>query len=161
MDRRHPARPRAEAGRRLVGVGWREDARAEIEGLKPRYVSKYGWSPRVTEPEGEDLIDLIVTLRSKRLDGRLLALRLRYLPDWQVAGRREAFVAPQDPSRDGVEYWPPAREPGVRGVLPEHNPPSICLRGVWGYHSVLHTDKPMGDTTLLAFLLELQKVLDE
>ena len=36
-----------------------------------------------------------------------------------------------------------------------------CLRGAWGYHSVLHADRPMGDSTLLAFLLELQKVLDE
>jgi hypothetical protein len=36
----------------------------------------------------------------------------------------------------------------------------ICLRGVWGYHSVLHTDKSMEGATLLLFLVELQEVLD-
>jgi hypothetical protein len=142
-------------------MAWREDARAEIDGLKPHFVSKHGWSPHVVEHEGADVLDLIVTLRSKRLGGRVLALRLRYQPDWQVAGRREAFVDPDDPSREGPAHWPPARDPNVRGVNPEHNPPCICLRGVWGYHSVLHADRPMGDTTLLGFLLELQKVLDE
>jgi hypothetical protein len=139
-------------------MGWREDARAEIDGLKPHFVAKYGWSPRVVEPDGTDWLDLIVTFVSKRLGGRVLALRLRYQPDWQIAGRREEFVDPREPSREGLEHWPP---PGVRGINPEHNPPCICLRGVWGYHSVLHSDTPMGDTTLLGFLLELQAVLDE
>ena len=142
-------------------MGWREDARAEIDGLKPYFVSKYGWAPCLIEPEGEDLLDLIVTFRSKRLGGRVFALRLRYQPDWQVAGRRETFVDPEDPCRDGLEHWPPARDAGVRGVNPEHNPPCICLRGVWGYHSVLHPDRAMGDSTLLGLLLELQVVLDE
>lgn len=142
-------------------MGWREDARAEIDGLKPYFVSKHGWSPRVIEPEGEDILDLIVTFTSRRLGGRVLALRLRYQPDWQAAGRREAFVDPTDPSRDGLEHWPPAAEPNVRGVNPQHNPPCICLRGAWGYHSVLHAGQPMGDSTLLGLLLELQTVLDE
>jgi hypothetical protein len=138
-------------------VGWREDAHAEIDGLKPHFVSKHGWSASVVEPQGADVLDLIVTLVSRRLGGRVLAVRLRYQPDWQVAGRREAFVDHHDVSREGLEHWPR----GVRGVNPEHNPPCICLRGVWGYHSVLHADQPMGDTTLLGFLLELQAVLDE
>jgi hypothetical protein len=142
-------------------VGWREDARAEIDGLKPYFVSKHGWAPRVIEPEDADVLDLIVTFRSKRLGGRVLALRLRYQPDWQVAGRREAFVDPDDPSREGLEHWPPAHDPNVRGVNPRHNPPCICMRGVWGFHSVLHADRPMGEGTLLGFLLELQAVLDE
>lgn len=142
-------------------MGWREDARAEIDGLKGYWVSKCGWSPRVIEPEGQELLDLIVTLGSKRLPGRVLALRLRYQPDWQIAGRREAFVDPDEPASDGLEHWPPARDPNVRGVNPEHDPPCICLRGVWGYHSVLHADRPMGDSTLLDFLLALQWVLDE
>jgi len=137
--------------------GWREAALGEIDDLKPYYVSKYRWSPTVIEHEGAEQLDLIITLCSKRLDGRVLALRLRYLPDWQVAGRREMFINPDDPTREGLAYWPQ----GVRGVNPQHNPPCICLRGVWGYHSVLHTERPMGDTTLLGFLIELQKVLDE
>jgi hypothetical protein len=142
-------------------VGWREVARAEIDGLKSYFVSKHGWSPRVIEPADENILDLIVTLRSKRLGGRVLALRLRYQPDWQVAGRREAFVDPDNPSHEGLKYWPPAQNPNVRGINPQHNPPCICLRGAWGYHSVLHADQPMEGTTLLGFLLELQAVLDE
>ena len=138
-------------------VSWREDAEAEIAGLKPHFVSRHDWSLSVDEPEGRDELDLIVRLKSKRLDGRLIGLRLRYLPDWQVAGRREAFVDPEDPSREGPEHWPR----NVRAVNPDHNPPCICLRGVWGYHSVLHADRPMGDSTLLDLLLELQKVLNE
>lgn len=140
-------------------MGWREDARGEIDGLKAHFVSKYGWSPRVIEPEdeNEDVFDLVATLRSKRLGGGIFALRLRYLPDWQVAGRREAFVDLSDPSLEGHQHWP--RD--VQAIKPEHNPPCICLRGVWGYHSVLHADRPMGDSTLLGFLLELQQVLDE
>lgn len=141
--------------------GWREDARAEIAALKPHFVAKHRWAPRVIEPDDAEVLDLIVTLTSKRLDARVLSLRLRYQPDWKIAGRREAFVDPSDPDREGLEYWPPAQDPGVRAVNPGHNPPCICLRGVWGYHSVLHTDQPMGSSTLLALLLELQVVLDE
>jgi len=140
---------------------WRDAAREEIAGLKPHFVAKHDWSPHVIEPEGTDVLDLVVTLRSKRLGGRVLALRLRYQPDWRVAGRREAFVDPSDPSRAALEYWPPACGPNVRGIKTRHNPPCICLRGVWGYHSVLHPDRPMGDTTLLDLLLELQAVLNE
>lgn len=142
-------------------VGWRDAAREEIAGLKPRFVAKHGWSPQVIERDGADVLDLIVTLRSNRLGGRVLALRLRYQPDWRVAGRREAFVDPNDLSREGIEYWPPASGPNVRGINPRRNPPCVCLRGVWGYHSVLHPNEPMGDTTLLNLLLELQAVLNE
>jgi hypothetical protein len=141
-------------------VGWRQDARAEIEGLKPYFMKKYGWVPRIVEPDGQEMLDLYVTFRSKRLGGRLLALRLRYLLDWQVAGRREAFVSPQDPADEGLANWPP-QTANVRGINPQHDPPVICLRGAWGYHSVLHADQPMGDSTLLTLLLELQVVLDE
>jgi hypothetical protein len=139
-------------------VTWREDARAESEGLKPYFVQKYGWAPRSAEPDGQDALDLYVTLTSKRLDGQVFMVRLRYLPDWQVAGRRETFVNPQTADEEGTAHWPPQ---GVPSINPQHDPPVICLRGVWGYHSVLHADRPMGDSTLLTFLLELQRVLDE
>jgi len=46
-------------------------------------------------------------------------------------------------------------------VLPQHNPPAMCLMGVWGYHSVLHASERPDGTTLIGFLLELQGVLDE
>ena len=138
-------------------MGWRQDAQAEIEGLKPHFVSKYGWAPRIVESDSQDVLDLYVTFCSKRLDGRVLVLRLRYLPDWQVAGRREAFVSPQDPAVEGITHWPA----NVRGINPQHDPPVICLRGAWGYHSVLHAGQPMGDSTLLTLLLELQVVLNE
>jgi hypothetical protein len=142
-------------------VGWREDARSEIQGLKTYFVVKHGWSPELVEPEKEERLDLLVAFTSKRLGGRRLLLRLRYLPDWQDAGRREAFVDPDDPSREGLEHWPPAQNPNVPAVNPQHNPPCICLRGTWGYHSVLHVDRPMGDSTLINLLLELQVVLDK
>lgn len=161
MGRRHPARARPEASRRLAAVDWRQQARAEIEGLKPYFVTKYGWAPRIVEPAGRDTLDLYITLCSKRLGGRLLALRLRYQPDWQTAGRREAFVNPENPGDEALRHWPPAGHPGIRGINPQHNPPVICLRGTWGYHSVLHADRPMGDSSLLALLIELQKVLNE
>ncbi len=88
-------------------------------------------------------------------------LRLRYLADWQVAGRREAFVDPDDRAHADPRFWPPEGN----GLNPnyQHNgvsTPVICLRGVWGYHSVLHTDQSMDGATLLRFLVELQRVMD-
>lgn len=137
-------------------MGWRDDAQAEIAGLKPHFVEKHGWAPRVSEADGEEMLDLFVGLRSRRLNDRPFLLRLRYRPDWQVAGLREAFVNPEHPEEEGMEYWPR----GLVAIKVDHSPPCICLRGAWGYHSVLHTDRPMGDSTLLTFLLELQTVLD-
>lgn len=138
-------------------MGWREDALSEIENLKPYWVSKYAWSPDVINYNDEDVLDLLVTLHSQRVAGRRFVLRLRYQPDWQTAGRRESFVNPDDPSVEGVEYWPS----GINAVKPTHNPPCICLRGVWGYHSLLHKERLMGDSTLLSLLLELQTLLDQ
>ena len=135
-------------------MAWRNVARAEIDDLKPHFVEKHGWRPRIVE--SEETIDLFVTLASRRDPERVYALRLRYQDDWQTAGRRETFVNPDDPGRDGIEHWPT----GVSGVNPNNKPPSICIRGTWGYHSVLHRDHPMGDSTLLRLLLELQKMLD-
>jgi hypothetical protein len=139
-------------------MDWREAALAEVRGLKPHFVAKYGWNPVVSEtPDGP--VDLVVTIGGKRLGDRAYALRLRYLPDWQIAGRREAFVDPDDHTSEDLANWPPADT--VRGVNPNHNPPCICLRGVYGYHSVLHTNERPTGTTLLGFLLELHAVIDE
>jgi hypothetical protein len=135
-------------------VDWRHVARDEIDDLKPYFVERHGWRPQVVE--SEDAIDLFVTIASRRHPGRVFALRLRYQNDWQTAGRRETFVSPDDTGRDGIEHWPT----GISGVNPNNRPPCICIRGTWGYHSVLHRDRPMGDSTLLRLLLELQTMLD-
>lgn len=138
-------------------MAWRDDARVEIVDLKPHFVEKYGWQPRLVESDDAEALELFVRLRSRRHPDRVFVLRLRYKEDWQTAGRRESFVDPDDPEREGIEHWPT----GVSGVKLQHSPPCICLRGTWGYHSVLHTDHLMGDTTLLNLLVELQTVLDQ
>ncbi|MDF1597273.1 MAG: hypothetical protein P1T08_14440 [Acidimicrobiia bacterium] len=137
-------------------MAWRDDARAEVDDLKPHFVEKHDWAPRLVESDDAEALDLFVTLQSRKHPDNVFVLRLRYKPDWQTAGRREAFVDPDDPEREGIEYWPT----DVSGLKPQNNPPCICLRGTWGYHSVLHTDHLMGDTTLLNLLVELQTVLD-
>ena len=136
---------------------WHEAALREARGLKPHFAAKHGWDPVVTETNAS--VDVVVTLTGGPLGEKSYALRLRYLEDWQLAGRREAFVDPADHAAEGLDYWPVSG--ALRGVNPQHQPPCICLRGVYGYHSVLHpTERPNG-TTLLGFLLELQAVIDE
>jgi hypothetical protein len=135
---------------------WRAGALAEIENLKPYWVDKYDWRP--DHVVGDDAIDLFIHIRSRRL-GRDFLLRLRYRDDWETAGRRETFVSTDDRTQEGLEFWPPAS--AVRGVNPQNQPPAICLKGVWGYHSVLHPAERPDGTTLLAFLIELQRVMDE
>lgn len=144
---------------------WRKEALDEIANLKPYWVAKHDWQPE--HVVSDDAIDLYVHLVSRRLNGREFLLRLRYLSDWQTAGRRETFVNLEDRSEDGTKFWPPTAS--VRGVNPEHRPqppngpiiPCICLKGVWGYHSVLHANERPDGTTLVGFLVELQGVLDE
>ena len=143
---------------------WRTVALADINGLKRHWVEKHGWRPEIAD--SDEVVDVFVCLSGRRLGEKAYVLRIRYQSDWQTAGRREAFVDPDDHAREGIEFWPP--EQTIRGVNPNYRPqvpgpviPCICLRGVWGYHSVLHsTERPDG-TTLLGFLLELQEVIDE
>jgi hypothetical protein len=136
---------------------WREEALEEITNLKPYWVDKHDWRP--DQVVSDEVLDLFVRMRSGLLGGREFLLRLRYLSDWQTAGRRETFVNPAERTQEGTGFWPP--HDSVRGVLPQHQPPAICLKGVWGYHSVLHPAERPDGTTLLGFLLELQGVLDE
>lgn len=141
---------------------WREAALAEVRGLKPHFAAKYGWNPIIIADEAEEAdgpVDLVVMLRGNKLGDKAYSLRLRYQEDWQLAGRREAFVDPDDHTSEGLAHWPPVN--AVRGVNPQNDPPAICLRGVYGYHSVLHSNERPTGTTLLGFLLELQKVIDE
>jgi hypothetical protein len=145
-------------------MDWRQTALAEANAVKAAFAERHGWAPVVDV--GEEAVDLFVRLHGKHLGEKTYLLRLRYLPDWQLAGRRESFVDPDDRSREGREFWPPAA--AVRGVNPDYQPdpgapvmPCVCLRGVYGYHSVLHTNERPDNTTLLRFLLELQGVIDE
>jgi hypothetical protein len=143
-------------------MDWREAARAEATSLKPYYVKKYGWNPEVLEGD-VGVLDLFVDLRGRRFPGKAYVLRLRYQPDWQHAGRRESFVDPDDRDQAGPAFWPPEGSPLNPNYM--HNgvlTPAICLRGVFGFHSVLHTERPMeaDDASLLRFLVELQKVMD-
>jgi hypothetical protein len=143
-------------------VDWREAALAEATSLKPYYVDKYGWNPEVVDA-GAEVIDLFVHLRGRRFPGQDYLLRLRYQPDWQKAGRRESFVDPENRDVAGREFWPPEGN-GLNPNYPWNGvvTPVMCLRGVWGFHSVLHTERPMEkeDPGLLHFLVELQKVMD-
>jgi hypothetical protein len=145
-------------------LDWRGAALVDINGLKRHWVEKHRWRPETAV--ADEVVDVFVHLCGKRLEGREYVLRLRYQPDWQTAGRREAFVDPTNHGRDGLEFWPP--ENTIRGINPNHRPqplgsvvPCICLRGAWGYHSVLHSNERPDGTTLLGFLLELQGVIDE
>lgn len=143
-------------------MDWREAALAEATSLKAYHVDKYGWKPEVVETAAE-VIDLFVHLRGRRFPDQQYVLRLRYQPDWQAAGRREAFVDPENRDVAGREFWPPEGN-GLNPNYPWNGvvTPVMCLRGVWGFHSVLHTDRPMEkeDPGLLHFLVELQKVMD-
>jgi len=141
---------------------WRADARAEAAALKRYYVDKHGWQPNVVE--SEEAVDLFVHLRGRRFPDKEYLLRLRYLPDWQCAGRREAFVDADDRDHADPKFWPPegnGLNPNYRREPTAPLIPCICLRGVWGYHSLLHVDQPMDETTTLQrFLVELQEVMD-
>ncbi len=142
-------------------MNWREAARAEATSLKPFYLKKYGWNPHLVD-DADDVLDLFVHLNGRRFPDKSYILRLRYQSDWQEAGRRESFVDPKMVEA-GPEFWPPEGAPLNPNYM--HNgvlTPVICLRGVFGFHSVLHTDRPMeiDDTSLLRFMVELQKVMD-
>jgi hypothetical protein len=137
-------------------VDWRQAALEEIDRLKLRWIDRYRWAPSVAQ--SDETVDLFVSIGGRKTGSSRYVLRLRYQQDWQVAGRREDFVDPGDFSRGGRQFWPTE---SIRGVNPQHNPvPAICLRGVYGFHSVLHTNERPEGTTLQSFLLQLQQVFD-
>ena len=136
---------------------WQESALADIDTLKLGWIRRYGWSPSVAR--GGDFVDLFVSVGGRRFGGSRYIMRLRYLEDWRDAGRREDFVDAEDFEKAGREHWPRA---SVRGVNPGHSPmPAICLRGAFGFHSILHPAESASGTSLQRFLLELQQVVDE
>src|SRR5687768_9871064 len=120
-----------------MSTDWRQRARSEIRGVKEFWSRRYGWSPEIRNAGPETIdrpIDLYV--RFSRKD-RVFVLRLRYQEDFETAGRREAFVDPEDWRLTGPQFWPH----DVAAVKATHNPPSICLEGTWGFHSVLHKER--------------------
>ncbi len=140
-------------------MNWREAALADAASINPRFVKKYGWQPRLDDSH-DDYIDLFLHLRGKKLGDHEYLLRLRYLEDWQKAGRREDFANPDKSEEVGRPFWPPLNT--VNGVNPDHQPvPAICLKGVYGYHSVLHANDPMSEAPVGRFLLELQKACNQ
>ena len=131
-------------------MGWMDDAVEEIDALGARLVERHEWAPSMSKTN--EHVDLFITMR-RNPDTRY-ALRLRYAPDWQVAGRREEFVNPQDYSDAGTQWWPN----GVNAVKSTHRPPAICLVGYWGFHSVLHQSdgRTPGTHSLRRVLRDLQ-----
>jgi hypothetical protein len=132
-------------------VDWRQRACQEIQGIRPYWSEKYGWAPRSEEHEAR--IDLYVHFVKK--PGTKYLLRLRYEPDFETAGRREAFLSPDDGKREGREFWPEGS-----AFKTGENPPAICLEGTHGFHSRLHRDRDGRVANLNKLLLEIQKCLN-
>lgn len=134
-------------------MDWRTNALAEIRGIKPHWGQRYGWAPVVRERDG--CIELFVRFNSRKL-GRTFTLRLRYQNDFETAGRREAFVDPENLDVEGLEFWPPEKGAFKRN----HNPPAICLEGTYGFHSHLHKDRDGRQANLNRLLIEIQQCLN-
>ena len=131
--------------------GWRNKALAEIQGIRPHWVQKHGWAPRVEQ--GDEHLGLHINFTQR--SGRKYLLRLRYEKDFETAGRREAFVNPDAPDREGLEFWPDGD-----AFKKSENPPKICLEGVYGFHSGLHRDRDGRAAKLNKLLMEIQKCLN-
>jgi hypothetical protein len=145
--------------------GWRAAALAEIRSIKAHWVEKYGWAPLVEDQDGR--IDLYVRfVRQAPRSGQPVetdaqverwTLRLRYQDDFATAGRREAFVDPDDVGREGVAFWPT----GHAAFKRDNSPPVICLEGTWGFHSFLHRERNGRQASLNKLLMEIQECLDQ
>lgn len=138
-----------------MNQGWREDALAEIDSIKCRWADRYGWQPHSVEEEDTDYIDLYVRFSSKKQPGPFL-LCLRYQEDFRTAGRREAFVDPDDKTTEGPSSWPAGS-----AFKSGNSPPAICLEGTWGFHSALHRDRDGRRANLNRLLMEIQRCLDQ
>ena len=142
-----------------LALTWRDKALAEIAGIKPHRVLRYGWQPRVVETDG--YVDLFIrfTRRTPKPDdhGSVFLLRLRYMPDYETAGRQEAFCNPNESAEEGEKFWPK----GMRGVTSANGRPGLCLVGTWACHSVHHRDRDGRAASLNRLLWEIQRCLNE
>lgn len=133
---------------------WRDSAITEARSVKKLWAIRYEWDPIVIE--NDDWIDLFIQFRIKGNPERIHILRLRYEMDFETAGRREAFVNPENHEEAHLQYWPT----GVGVIKNTHNPPAICLWGTWGFHSVLHKDEDGRKANLNILLIEIQQCLN-
>jgi hypothetical protein len=137
---------------------WRQKALQEVQSIKPFWATKYGWSPSTRE-EAEQIHLYVRFTRRGQPDQpgrREFLLRLTYAADYETAGRKEAFVNPDNLDEEGVAFWPE----GVRGVNPTQTPPNICLEGTWGFHSHHHRDRDGRIANLNCLLVELEQCLN-
>lgn len=144
-----------------MGAGWRKKALDEIASIKPVWNERYRWNPMVRLPkEAPEVeaaqVDLYLSFRGKRTGTRQYLLRLRYASDFETAGRREAFVNPENVEEEGPQFWPSIGSP----FNPTHSPPAVCLEGAWGFHSVLHRERDGRRANLNKLLMEIQRCLD-
>jgi hypothetical protein len=142
-----------------VSEDWREEALAEIRSIKSAWACRYRWDPKV-EPRDAGPIDLYVHFcRAAPEEGRaptLYVLRLRYESDFKTAGRREAFVNPENLEEEGTQYWPT----GVRAINTGTTPHFICPEGTYGFHSVHHRERDGRAAYINKLLMEIQQCLD-
>ena len=131
-------------------------ARRGALGLKPHFVAKYRWAPVVIDTE--EAVDIVVTLSGKALGDRPQALRLRHLPDWEIAGRRETFVDPEDHAVEGRQFWP---SNGIRGITPTICRPASACAGSTAITPSCTATSAQRARCLLGFFLELEAVTGE
>ncbi len=140
-------------------MDWRQKALQEVQSIKPFWATKYGWNPSVREETEQIHLNVRFTRRGQpdQSPGRReFVLRLTYTADYETAGRKEAFVNPENLDEEGVAFWPE----GVKGVNPTQNPATICLEGTWGFHSHHHRDRDGRVARLNRLLLELEQCLN-
>ena len=140
---------------------WRERALTEIASIKPKWSERHNWRPVVQQPEPDGdgnvaYVDLFVRFTGKKTGDKSFMLRLRYEPKYETEGRREAFVNPEKPTVEGPQFWPVS----ISGINPTHAPPTICLEGTWGFHSIHHKERPGRVANLNKLLQEIQRCLD-
>lgn len=127
-------------------------ARAQIAGIKRRFIEKYGW--KLECDPGDGILRLYVTMAHSRTR-RKYTLRLIFTPKFPQEMPREAFVNPEDHKHEGQEFWP---NDGGRAFRPDGK---ICIRGVYGCDNDLHKNEfnPY-DRQLQETLLEIQNQID-
>lgn len=128
------------------------EARAQISGIKRRFVEKYGWELKIDQ--GDGILTLYVTMRHSRT-ARQYTLRLIFTRSFPSEMPKETFVNPENHNQEGREFWPNDNGRAFR------SDGRICIRGVYGCDNVLHRNQfnPY-DRQLVETLLEIQNQID-
>lgn len=142
-------------GEEATAKRWKEKALQEIAMIKPRFVQRCGWQLETVIEE--DRVILYVRLQHRHHPARVRVLRLTYGPSFPDERPREAFVDPENPDQEGIEFW---IDDGERAFKQNHNPPVICLEGTWGFHHRLHKDRDPSQANINRLLLEIQTCFD-